>query len=80
MNIVLSLANMSFLALLSIPEDVSGLLYLQVVIGDLHKTTVEAPMVTGSLANQAPSVVNHSNCIDIPEPLNHSIWEVLPRT
>lgn len=70
------LAKISLLASLSIPEDVSCLLYLQVVIGDLHKTIVETPMVTGSLANQAPSVANHSTCTDIPEALNHSIWYI----
>lgn len=71
------LANMSLLALLSVPEDVSFLLYLQVVIGELRKTIVKTPTVTGSLSNQAPSV---ANCIDIPEPLNCSIWEALPCT
>lgn len=71
---------MSLLAGLSVPEELSCLLYLHVVIGELRKTIVKTPMVTGSLSNQAPSVANHRDRIDIPEPLKRSIWEALPCT
>jgi len=71
---------MSFLASLHILEDITCLLYLHVVIGELRKTIVKTPMVTGSLSNQAPSAANHSDRIDIPEQLNCSIWEALPCT